>query len=146
MAKQRDFLILQSKCDFSTTFATHFFEIPKTLDTARVAGCCKRGMGALQPYPFFLQQNRTVKTADFLSFELVHKFAPQNRLDRLIGDLLDFLPKRLYRAFLAVTNRYSLFSLPVTAMGSFFRLFGAGVTLPLFISINSLTFCGTYFA
>lgn len=146
MAKQRHFLILQSKCDFLIPFATHFFKSPKALNTARVAGCCERVTEALQPCPFFLQQNRTVKTADFLSFELVCKFAPQNRLADYIGVLLEFLLKRLYRAFLAVTNRYSLFSLPVTATGSFFRLFGAGVTLPLLISINSLTFCGTYFA
>ena len=144
MAKQRNYLILQSKYDFSASFATHFFKSPKALNTARVAGCCERVTEALQPCPFFLQQNRTVKTA--VLFELVCKIAPQNLLDMLIGDLLDFLPKRFYRAFLAVTNRYSLFSLPVTATGSFFRLFGAGVTLPLFISINSLTFCGTYFA
>ena len=131
---------------FFSAICNPFFESPKSLDTARVAGCCGRGMGALQPILFFLQQNRTVKTADFLSFELVRKFAPQNRLDRLIGDLLDFLPKRLYRAFLTVTNRYSLFSLPVSITGSFFRLLGAGVILPLLISINSLTFCGTTFA
>ena len=146
MAKQRDFLILQSKCDFSTPFATHFFEIPKTLDTARVAGCCKRGMGALQPYPFFLQQNRTAKSYQFYFVRVSSQICHKTVFYSFIGNLLDFLSKRAYGAFLGVTNHYSLFSLPVTATGSFFLLFGAGVTLPLFISINSLTFCGTTFA
>lgn len=131
---------------FFSAIYNPFFESPKSLDTARVAGCCGRGLGALQPILFFLQQNRTAKTAGFLTFELVCKFVLQNRLDRLIEDLLDFLFKRLYRAFLGVTNCYSLFSLPVVVMGSFFLLFRVGTTLPLLISIKSLTFCGTYFA
>ena len=40
MAKQRGFLILQSKCDLLVPFATHFFESAEILDTARIACCC----------------------------------------------------------------------------------------------------------
>lgn len=146
MAKQRSFLILQSKCDFLVPFATHFFEIPKSLDTVRVAGCCERGTDALQPYPFFLQQNRTVKNRRFYFFGVSLQIRHKTVFYSLVEIVFDFPSKRLYRGFLGVTNRYSLFSLPVTATGSFFLLFGAGVTLPLLISINSLTFCGTTFA
>ncbi len=146
MAKQRSFLILQSKCDFLPHLQPTFLKARNPLTQPALRVVVKGERMLCNRTPFSCNKIGQRKTVDFLSFELVRKFAPQNRLADHIGVLLDFPPKRLYRAFLGVTNRYSLFSLPVVVIGSFFRLLGAGVTLPLLISINSLTFCGTYFA
>lgn len=99
MAKQRDSLILQSKCDFSTPFATHFFESSKTLDTARVAGCCEWGTSALQPYPFFLQQNRTAKNRRFHLFGVSSQICPIKPFRLLWSGLTRFSIEKALQGF-----------------------------------------------